>query len=232
MDKPFLCIGHRGARGYEPENTVRSIRRALEMGVDGVEVDVYFVDGELLVIHDDTLERTTNGRGRVAEKSLEYLRSLDAGKGEKIPTLREIFEAVDRRAFINIELKGPGTAAPVQALIGEMVEAHGWTYEHFLVSSFDHPELARITNRQIRIGVLFRRVPLHFVKLAEKLHAWSINTAVRSTRRPLVEKAHRHGWKVFVYTANSPRSIRRLRAIGVDGVFTDYPDRVLLQTKS
>src|SRR5579884_3789243 len=91
----FLCIGHRGARGHEPENTVRSVRRALELGADGIEIDVYFVDGELIVIHDPTLDRTTNGRGRIVRKTFAQLRSLDAGKGERIPTLREIFETVD-----------------------------------------------------------------------------------------------------------------------------------------
>ena len=94
----LFCFGHRGACGHEPENTVRSVRRALELGADGVEVDVYFVDGQLVVIHDDTLDRTTNGRGRVDKKSFAELRALDAGRGEKIPTLAEIFEAVNRRA--------------------------------------------------------------------------------------------------------------------------------------
>src|SRR3954464_9724202 len=99
----LLCIGHRGACGHEPENTLRSVRRALELGAHGIEIDVYFVDGEIIVIHDAKLERTTNGKGYVARKSLAYLRSLDAGKGERIPTLRQVFDTVDRRAFINIE---------------------------------------------------------------------------------------------------------------------------------
>lgn len=223
----FLCIGHRGARGHEPENTVRSVLKAIELGAHGVEVDVHFVDGELIVIHDETLERTTNGYGRIAKKSFAQLRSLDAGKGERIPTLREIFDAVDRRAFINIELKGRDTAAPVQSLIEKYVNARGWHYDHILVSSFDHDELERITNPNIRIGILFSRAPLRFAKLAEKLHAYSIHTPVRSTRRPLVARAHRAGLKVFAYTANSPRSIARLRKIGVDGVFTDFPERVI-----
>src|SRR5712675_1536867 len=100
--RKLFCFGHRGARGHEPENTVRSLRKALKLGADGIEVDVYFVDGELVVIHDDTLERTTNGKGRVEKKTFAYLRSLDAGLGEHIPTLREIFRAVDRRAVINV----------------------------------------------------------------------------------------------------------------------------------
>src|SRR5579862_6005632 len=98
----LFCFGHRGAAGHEPENTLRSVRKALELGADGIEVDVYFVDGKLVVIHDDTLNRTTNGRGRLAENTFDYLRSLDAGKGERIPTLEEIFDTVNRRAVINV----------------------------------------------------------------------------------------------------------------------------------
>src|SRR5882672_3083902 len=98
----LFCFGHRGAGGHEPENTVRSVRKALQLGADGVEVDVHFAAGHLMVIHDDTLARTTNGRGRVAKKSFEYLRSLDARLGERIPTLTEIFDAVDRHAVINV----------------------------------------------------------------------------------------------------------------------------------
>ena len=130
----FLCIGHRGAKGLEPENTLRSIRKALDLGVDGVEIDVYSVAGQLVVIHDETLERTTNGRGLVEEQSFDYLRSLDAGKGEKIPVLREVFDEVNRRAFINIELKGRHTAEPVMELIGEYTDGRGWVMGDFLVS--------------------------------------------------------------------------------------------------
>jgi glycerophosphoryl diester phosphodiesterase len=137
----LFCFGHRGARGHAPENTVCSVRKALELGADGVEVDVHFADGQLVVIHDDTLERTTNGQGRVAKKSFIYLRSLDAGSGERIPMLADIFNAVNRRAVINVELKGPHTAAPVAALIAEYVSRHGWSYDDFLVSSFDHARI-------------------------------------------------------------------------------------------
>lgn len=106
----MICFGHRGACGHEPENTLRSVRRALELGADGIEVDVHLADGRLVVIHDDTLNRTTNGTGPVAEKSFACLRSLNAGQGERIPTLEEVFDTVNRRAIVNIELKGLGTA--------------------------------------------------------------------------------------------------------------------------
>jgi glycerophosphoryl diester phosphodiesterase len=90
----MICFGHRGAAGYAPENTLASVEKAISLGADWVEVDVYAVENELVVIHDDRLERTTNGSGYIIEQSLEYLRSLDAGEGEKIPFLREIFDLV------------------------------------------------------------------------------------------------------------------------------------------
>ena len=157
----LFCFGHRGARGHEPENTVRSVRCAIELGADGVEVDVYFVDGELVVIHDDTLKRTTNGHGRVMKKSFTYLRSLDAGLGEKIPTLAEIFNAVNCRAVINVELKGPHTAAPVAALITEYVKQRGWNFDDFLVSSFDHAQIQKVkqSGPKILVVALFDKTP-------------------------------------------------------------------------
>src|SRR5487761_2642608 len=222
-DKLF-CFGHRGARGHEPENTVRSVRRALELGADGVEVDVFFVDGQLVVIHDDTLERTTNGHGRVLEKSFAYLRSLDAGLGEKIPTLAEIFEAVNRRAVINVELKGPHTAAPVAALIAEYVARRGWRFDDFLVSSFDHAQLreAKQLCPEIRIGGLTEKAPRGLAKFAEELGAWSLHASKRCVTPKLVADAHQRGLKVFVYTVNEPKEIAALRALGVDGVFSDF----------
>lgn len=223
----LLCIGHRGAAGHEPENTLRSIRRALELGADGVEIDVWLVHGELLVIHDSRLDRTTNGRGLVARKSLAELRSLDAGRGEMIPLLREVFESVDRRAFVNIELKGRRTAEPVAALIEEFVREHGWSREQFVVSSFHRTELRRLVGRGLRLGFLCGRPgPLWHVT-TRRLGAWSIHPAVKHTSARFVAEAHRRGLKVIPYTANTPAEIERVRAAGADGVFTDFPERVV-----
>jgi glycerophosphoryl diester phosphodiesterase len=225
----LFCFGHRGARGHEPENTVRSVRRALELGADGVEVDVYFADGQLVVIHDDTLERTTNGHGRVMEKSFAHLRSLDAGRGERIPTLTEIFDAVSRRAVINVELKGPRTAAPVVSLIAEYVNQHGWRFDDFLVSSFDHAQIreAKQLRPAIRIGALIEKTPRTLAKFAEELGAWSLHASKRCVTPELVADAHQRGLKVFVYTVNEPKDITAMRALGVDGVFSDFPERVV-----
>jgi glycerophosphoryl diester phosphodiesterase len=225
----LFCFGHRGARGHEPENTVRSMRRALELGADGVEVDVYFVDRHLVVIHDDTLDRTTNGRGRLVDKSFAHLRSLDAGLGERIPTLAEIFDAVDRRAVINVELKGPHTAAPVAALIADYVDRCGWRYEDFLVSSFDHTRLQEVGQLcpQIRLGVLTVKAPRDLTPLMEDLRAWSLHAGKDYVTPGLVEDAHRLGLKLLVFTVNEPEEIAAMRALGVDGVFSDFPERVV-----
>ena len=95
----MLCIGHRGAMGYAPENTLKSLKKALELGASWVEGDVHYVDNNLIVMHDETLERTTNGKGYLADKTFSYLRSLDAGEGEKVP----IF-AAELLAFVSIAL--------------------------------------------------------------------------------------------------------------------------------
>ena len=121
----MICIGHRGASGYAPENTLEAFELAISMHCPWVELDVYAVEDELLVIHDDTLERTTNGRGRVMQTPLAALRSLDAGKGQQIPTLSEVIELIDHRAGINIELKGEHTALPVNRLLADYRE-RGW----------------------------------------------------------------------------------------------------------
>ncbi len=228
--EPLICIGHRGAAGYEPENTLRSIRRALEFGVHGIEIDVQLVDGELVVFHDSRLERTTNGRGYLSRHSFEALRLLDAGQGERIPTLREVFETVDRRAFINVELKGKGTASPVAALIREFVEEREWQYTDFLVSSFRYREmlmLRKVGNPAIPAGLLLGRPTRFFRRLGKILGVCAVHPNVRFTSEKLVSLAHAEGWKVYPYTANTPIQIGHMKQVGVDGVFTDFPDRVL-----
>lgn len=217
----FVCIGHRGACGYEPENTLASFERAMAMGAPWVELDVYAVEGELVVIHDDTLERTTNGKGRVMDASLEYLRTLNAGNGERIPLLSEVIDLVDHRAGVNVELKGPRTAEPVNRLLQDYC-ARGWQDNEFLLSSFYHDELARGDPR-FRRGALFSRQADYFA-ITDRLNAWSLNLSRKLVTPSLVEAAHDKGLKVLVYTVNDTGKVSRMQQMGVDGVFTDYPD--------
>ncbi len=224
----LLCIGHRGAMGYEPENTLRSIRKALELGAPCVEVDVYFVDGHLLVIHDDRLERTTDGTGFVMEQSFKHLRTLDAGLGERIPTLDEVCETIKGKAGLNIELKGPDTAEPVAGFIAGCVAA-GWDKGAFLVSSFNHQELynLRALDARVHLGVICRFATHATLDFAESLGARAINPAQNLLDADFVRDAQAHGIKVYPYTVNEPDEIDRMQALHVDGVFTNYPDRVL-----
>lgn len=223
----MLCIGHRGARGHAPENTLLSVQTALEMGVDWIEIDVHLVEDELLVMHDPTLDRTTNGTGNIMDYDVSYLRSLDAGQGEKTPFLQEIFDLVDRRVGINIELKGAGTAVPVVNFIHKQL-LKGWTYSDILVSSFEHEMLRTIRqlDANIKIGALIFQEPDDLAHFAADMGAYAVNPWVKTMSERFVHDAHERGLKVFVYTVNEPVDIERMRNWGVDAVFTDYPDRV------
>lgn len=220
-----LCIGHRGAKGHLPENTLPSFEHAIKIGCDWVELDVYHVDGELLVIHDKSVERTTNGKGLVSELSFDELRELDAGGGHLIPTLQEVINLVDRRCRINIELKGPATAKPVSDLLSRYCLAE-WTHRDFLLSSFNHEEL-KLADPAYPRGALFARLLPDMWDRAEELGAWSANFDKGVVSRSLVEEAHSRGYKVLVYTVNSNTDILKMIDYGVDGLFSDYPDRVI-----
>jgi glycerophosphoryl diester phosphodiesterase len=224
--REFIFFAHRGSSGDEPENTLLSVHKALSHGAKWIEIDIYAVGNVPVVIHDKRLERTTNGSGYVTRSSLEYLRSLDAGKGEKIPFLREVFDMVGQRAGINVELKGKNCAAPVVSLIEEYICKHEWTYDRLLVSSFSRRELKQVGAIQpkIRRGLNLKRFSVHSLRTAEQLGAWSIHLGINYLSSQVVEKAHAKGLKVFVFTVNRADEIERLRLMGVDGVFTDYPE--------
>jgi glycerophosphoryl diester phosphodiesterase len=223
----LLCIGHRGAAGLEPENTLLSVRRALEIGVAGVEIDVHCLDGEIIVIHDSRLNRTTNGSGPLRRHSLAEVRRLDAGKGERIPLLREVLDAVNRRAFVNIELKGRGTAIPVLRLLGEYTFHRGWIPSDFLLSSFNRVVLRVLRGSGFPIGILFPRSARLFRPLARSLGAWSIHLPLTQVTPGLVARAHADDRKVLVFTVNTRADMERLEKMGVDGIFTDYPNLML-----
>lgn len=227
MNRPFTIIGHRGARGHAPENTLLSLDVALKLGADWVEVDVQHHDGELLLLHDLRLERTTNGSGRLADHSLDSLRKLDAGHGQKIPTLREALDLLDARVGLNIELKTwNGTATAVAETLREAL-TQGWSVEKLLVSSFHLPELVEFREQlpEVPVGVLYCGVPLHWAGICAELGASTLNVSDEFVDERLVADAHARGLRVYAYTVNHPDEMRRMKALGLDGIFTDYPDR-------
>lgn len=225
----LLKIGHRGACGYEPENTLRSFRKAMDLNVDMVELDVHRCrSGELVVIHDNRVDRTTNGRGYVSEMELVDLRSLDAGKGESIPILTEVLDLIGGRVAVNIELKGQETARPVFEVIQHYVRDKNWSHDDFMVSSFNHYELLEFAelDSSVRIGALMEGIPLGYAEFAERLGAYAVNVSLEFINRDFADDIHRRGMKAFVYTVNEPEDIEKMRSLGVDGLFTNYPDRL------
>lgn len=228
MSQPLL-IGHRGARGLAPENTLRALEAGILAGAPWLEFDVQrHPSGELFLLHDLTLDRSTNGQGLPAELSWEALRALDAGLGERLPTLDEALDLIDQRAGVNIELKTwDGTAAAVASKLRERVAA-GWPLEQLLVSSFHLPELFEFHQLapEIPVGALLCGVPLDWAACASELQASSLNLSSEFVDARLVADAKSRGLAVYVYTVNDPEEYRRLAALGVDGVFTDVPDRL------
>lgn len=227
----FLKIGHRGACGYEPENTLRSMKKALELGIDMIEFDVYVCkSGELVIIHDDTVNRTTDGTGYVTKMTFDELRKLDAGKGEKIPTLQEVLNLINGQVQVNIELKGVGTALPVAITIKDYTQKHSdvWTPEHFLVSSFNHFELQafKLAMPEIKIGALICGMLTTRAQFAQDLGAYSVNPSIEFLDQTFVNDAHQRGLKVFVYTVNLLEDIARMKDWRIDGVFSNFPDRL------
>lgn len=234
MTQPFTIIGHRGARGHAPENTLMGLYAGLALGADWVEFDVQLHQGELLLMHDLRLERTTNGTGRVSDHSFAALRKLDAGKGQKIPTLQEALSLIDQRIGVNIELKTwNGTAAAVANVLRDWLD-QGGTAEKILVSSFHLPELYEFRQLmpEIPVGALLCGVPLDWAGIAVELGASTLNLSDEFIDEQLVADAHARGLKVWVYTVNHPDDMARLKSLGVDGIFTDYPDRALALNSS
>jgi len=225
----MLCIGHRGAMGHEPENTLLSVRKALSLGVDGVEIDVYNVEDHLVVIHDRNLARTTNGSGYIESHSFQYLRSLDAGKGEQIPTLNEVIATVDQQAIVNIELKGSNTALLVVDLIQEYLN-RGWSESDFVVSSFNHYELHQVKTicPQIKIGMLIYGLPWEYMTIAQKLQADLVIASLDVVTAEFIDSVHQNNLPLWIYTVNQLDDIDRLRSLQIDAVFTNYPERVIL----
>lgn len=225
----FLCIGHRGARGHAPENTLLSIDTGMRLGADMIEFDVQRCGDELVVIHDPRLERTTNGKGRVDQVRFDYLRSLDAGQGQQIPTLQEVLALVEGRTALNVEIKSAnGTGALVAAIVRDAL-ADGWNPAQFLVSSFHLPELYEFKQAapEVPVAALLCGIPLDWAACAVDLGAHALNISAEFADPRLVQDARARGMKVYAYTVNHPDDISALKAAGLDGVFSDYPDRVL-----
>jgi len=229
----LICFAHRGASGYEPENTIRSFTRALELGATWIECDIRVVQGELVIFHDRTVGRLTGASGTVSDLDLATLRSLKVKGTEPIPLLSELVELARGRASLQLELKGAGTGEPTARYLNTLLE-QGWRPESFIISSFDHEELAACKRiaPAIPIGILLYGYPVNTPEIARALGAHSVHLNLEMVTPKRVNALHHAGYKVFVYTVNELSDIQAMRAIGVDGVFSDFPDRVIATNPS
>lgn len=226
----FLVIGHRGAMGYETENTIASIEKAIELGVSMIEIDVLRIkSGELMVFHDKRVDRLTNGAGEIEDYYMTDVLALNLVGGHKIPTLQQVLKAVDGRVKINIELKGKRTASKVDQIIRVYQRREGYPLSNYVISSFDWEELDafRALNQEVDVAVLTDADPLQAIPKAQELNAVAVNPYYKNINAEIVKQIHDAGFKVYTYTVNEEADITSVKEMGVDGIFCDYPDRAL-----
>lgn len=224
-----LIIGHRGAKGHVAENTLPSIQKALDLGVDAIEIDVFkCASGELVVFHDATLEKLTDAKGAIMDFNLEELRQVKVLNDYQIPTLNEVLDLINGRVILNIELKGPETALATQALLSTYYNKGAWSPEAVLISSFNWEELRlfRTVDASTPLAVLTEENPLEALEVAKALTAIAINPNYKTLTAAAVKTMHTAGYKVYPWTVNAPNAIAQMKRFGVDGIITDYPERI------
>jgi len=232
-------IGHRGAAGYAPENTIESIHTAADMGVEWVELDVKLTKDEVpIIFHDDTLERTTNGSGMVAQTLYNDIKELDCGSwygesfiGVHIPTLEEVIDVlIERDLGLNLEIKPcPGREKETAEVALDLLSTIWDDHDRLLISSFEHVSLESaydIANDWHRGLLLPEEWPENWQELAKYLQVSTINVNASSVTREQVEDVMDMEKPVLAYTVNDPQQARTLQSWGVDGFFSDTPDLI------
>lgn len=224
-----LIIGHRGAMGYETENTVASVQKALDLGVDMIEIDVFKVkSGEIVVFHDERVDRLANSGGLIEEFTYFDLRQITLVGGHKIPLLQDVLKAMEHRIPLNIELKGAGTSEKVRHILSVYCEQQGWQPSQFLISSFNWDELRayRALDPNARIAVLTDGDPTQAIEVARELKAEAINPAGNQITAERAKAIKDAGFDIYVWTINEREQFEALKEMGVTGIFTNYPDRM------
>lgn len=211
-------IAHRGASYSEPENTLRSVKKAIALGADWVEVDVrQSRDGELVIMHDPHLERTTNGKGFLAGKTLPELKKLDAGKGERIPTLKEVIDAVKGRVGLVIEIK----ILHIEEQVVDLIHHQG--LDKVIITSFYHTlsPLVKKIDENIETGIIFRCHPVKTKNLARDAEADVIFPHQDYLSRDMVEEVQNFGIRAYPWLVDEKPHLQRIKSLKADGVVTN-----------
>lgn len=236
----MFIIGHRGASGHAPENTLAAFKKAVSLGAAFIETDLQLSrDARFVAIHDDTVERTTNGQGKVHDQTLAELRRLDAGSwfgseyaGERIPTLEEILEFSKKNDVVfYLELKPSGSWGGEHTLIGALRESG--EVARVIVISFDHSILASLRKIEptLMTGALYDGQVADPLESALAVGARQVVVRGDLVTPAMIEQAHKKDLQIVCWTINQPAHIRLLVAAGVDGIMSDYPDRLLSALK-
>jgi glycerophosphoryl diester phosphodiesterase len=239
--RKFDTVAHRGAAGYAPENTIAAFDKGLEMKADYIEIDVQrSKDGELVVIHDTTVDRTTDGTGRVGDLTVDELRRLDAGSfkseefaGEKIPTFEEVLDRYHGKIGILIELKAPELYPGIEEAVAAELEERNLDKPQngkTIIQSFNFDSMKRMDTLlpKVPIGVLTSS-KLHVTDTALRefaQYADYFNPSYGLVTKELVDKVHNLGMEIQSWTVRSPEAAQFLIDMKVDGIITDYPDYV------
>lgn len=223
----MLKIGHRGAKGHGTENTLASFEKAIALTVDAIELDVHLSsDNEIMVIHDDTIDRTISNLG-VSGGFVKDYTSKDL-KELNIPTLEDVFNLINQRCIINIEIKDANATQRVIQLIEKFINEQHWNYNLFQISSFNWAVLEEVvvTNSKISIGVLTEDSIEKAIAFAKKINAYSINPYYQLLNTETVKSIKENGFKIYPWTVNSTEDIIFVKSLQVDGIISDFPDRV------
>ncbi|MBI3289737.1 MAG: glycerophosphodiester phosphodiesterase [Elusimicrobia bacterium] len=231
----MLVIAHRGASGHAPENTLAAFRLALEMGAKAIELDVHqTLDHELVVAHDDDLKRCGRDRRRLKSLHWEEASAIDVGSwfdkrfsSERLPRLEDVYALLPPSVELHVEIKHGSSVYPgIEERVVDLIHKRG-ALERTLVSSFDHEALysVRSLDEKVRIGYLLGLTTLKtaFVEMKD-IAAESLNLSVRQTLARTAKAARDRGYKILVYTVNTPMERDRLSKLGVDGIFCNYPE--------
>ncbi len=224
-----LVIGHRGAMGHETENSLASIEKAMELGVDMIEIDVFKIkSGEIAVFHDREVNRLTNGGGNIEDYTIAELRQLRLANNYMIPMLQDVLKVIDKKVRLNIELKGANTADRVNFIVNYYIRENGWSEDDFLISSFNWDELKEIRklNPNIPLAVLTEADPLEALAMARELEAEAINPNYQQLTAENVKEMRAQNFKVYTWTVNDTTDIKEMKELGVDGIITNFPERV------
>jgi glycerophosphoryl diester phosphodiesterase len=216
-------MGHRGARNESPENTLKSIQVALDAGVESIEIDIHLSkDNQMMVIHDDSLERTTNGKGLVIDFSMLELKKLDAGEGESIPTLKEVVDLVRDKALLFIEIKADHCEEKVVKLLDREDKSQ------FIVKSFNHRYLKKIKtlNAKLKTAVLIHALPIDPVHLVRACDGDILSISLGFLDKELVDLCHSSNVQVCAWNCNDVTKLESIRSTGLDFLGTDIPSEI------